>query len=166
VCCKVPGPPSSSRGYRRRARALGLAFGIANIGTALGPFVGGDLANGPGWRWIFWVLAPLCVLALLAAFDSVGDSRDRTAPRRLGVAGAVVVAAGVALLSIAVDRGGAWGWGSLQTIVAFVLAGLLLAAFIVLEPRVRVPLFDLALFRNLPYVLCCAWARSPTSATR
>ncbi len=45
------------------------------------------------------------------------------------------------------------GWGSLQTVVAFVLAGLLLATFLVLEPRVRVPLVDLALFRNLPYVL-------------
>lgn len=136
-----------------RAKALGLAFGIANIGTALGPFVGGGLADGPGWRWIFWLLVPLCAGALAAAIISIGDSREAAAPRKLDVPGALAVAIGVALLSIAVDRGGEWGWTSPQTLGAFAAALLSLLAFLVLERRVRVPLVDLALFRNLPYVL-------------
>ncbi len=136
-----------------RAKALGLAFGIANIGTALGPFVGGGLANGPGWRWIFWLLVPLCASALAVAVITVGDSREPGAPRRLDVPGALAVAVGVALLSIAVDRGGEWGWASPQTLGAFAGAALSLVTFLVLEHRVRVPLVDLGLFRNLPFVL-------------
>ena len=50
-----------------RAAAVGLAFGIANIGTALGPFVGGGLSQGPGWRWIFWLLVPLTGRSLIIA---------------------------------------------------------------------------------------------------
>jgi MFS family permease len=67
-----------------RAGAMGIAFGIANIGTALGPFVGGGLAQGPGWRWIFWLLVPLCAISLLIAALTVGDSRDDAAPASAG----------------------------------------------------------------------------------
>jgi MFS family permease len=136
-----------------RAKALGLAFGIANIGTALGPFVGGGLADGPGWRWIFWLLVPFCAGALALATISISDSREGAARRKLDLPGALAVAIGVALLSIAVDRGGEWGWASPQTLGAFAAASVALMTFLVLENRVRVPLVDLALFRNLPFVL-------------
>lgn len=136
-----------------RAKALGLAFGIANIGTALGPFVGGGLVNGPGWRWIFWLLVPLCAAALAVAMVSISESRERDAPRKLDVPGALAVAIGVALLSVAVDRGGEWGWASAQTLGAFAGALLALLTFLALEHRVRLPLVDLALFRNPPFVL-------------
>jgi MFS family permease len=136
-----------------RAKALGLAFGIANIGTALGPFVGGGLANGPGWRWIFWLLVPLCAASLALAIITVSESRGSTARRKVDVPGALTVAAGVALLSIAVDRGGEWGWASPQTLGAFAAALLALLLFLVLEQRIRVPLVDLSLFRNFAFVL-------------
>jgi EmrB/QacA subfamily drug resistance transporter len=139
-----------------RAGAIGLAFGIANVGTALGPFVGGGLAQGPGWRWIFWLLVPLCAIALAIAALTVTDSRDDSAPRRLDIPGALLVAGAVAALSITVDQGGAWGWGSPQTIGGFILAAALLTAFLIRASRVRAPLVDLALFRNVPYVLVTA----------
>lgn len=136
-----------------RAAAVGLAFGIANIGTALGPFVGGGLAQGPGWRWLFWLLVPLCAGSLVIAALTVRDSRDVSAPHRLDIPGAILVGSAVAAVSITVDRAGAWGWGSGLTIGGFVVAGALLAAFLVLESRARFPLVDLSLFRNVPYVL-------------
>jgi len=80
----------------RRARVLGLVFAIANIGTALGPFVGGGLAGGPGWRWMFWLLAGLCAGALGVAAMAVPDSRDAAADRRLDILGAALVSTGVA----------------------------------------------------------------------
>ncbi len=139
-----------------RAGAVGLAFGIANIGTALGPLVGGGLSQGPGWRWIFWLLVPVCAISLVLAALTVSDSRDENAPRRLDLPGAMLVGGAVAVLSVTVDRAGAWGWGSALTIGGFILAAALLTAFIVLEPRLRSPLVDLALFRNVPYVLVAA----------
>jgi MFS family permease len=115
-----------------RAWALGIAFGIANVGTAAGPFIGGGLAGGPGWRWVFVALLAACVSAFLAAWAAVADSREASAPRQLDVVGAVQAISGVAVLSLTVDRGQAWGWGA------------------------RVPLVDLKLFRNYPYVLVTA----------
>jgi MFS family permease len=136
-----------------RAGAMGLAFGIANIGTALGPFVGGGLAQGPGWRWIFWLLVPLTVGSLVIAALTVGDSRDEHAPPHLDVQGAVLIGGAVAVLSFTVDRASVWGWGSAPTIAGFVVTGGLLAVFLAREARTPFPLVNLTLFRNVPYVL-------------
>ncbi|WP_448700994.1 MFS transporter, partial [Streptomyces avidinii] len=74
-----------------RDKALGAAFGIANIGTAIGPFVGGGFTEGPGWRWIFWLMAPLGLLSLLTALACVPDSRDTSAPRELDLPGCALI---------------------------------------------------------------------------
>src|SRR6476660_315284 len=42
-----------------RARAVGLWSGFGGVGAAVGPFVGGWLVDGPGWRWVFLLNLPL-----------------------------------------------------------------------------------------------------------
>ena len=66
----------------KRARALGLVFAIANLGTVLGPFVGGSPAGGPGRRWIFSLLTPVCAGALVVATATMSDSQEPHAARR------------------------------------------------------------------------------------
>jgi EmrB/QacA subfamily drug resistance transporter len=144
-----------TNGYpeNRRARALGLTFALANIGTALGPFVGGGLAEGPGWRWIFWLLVPFSALAAAVTLRYVPESRDPTVSRQIDFAGAAIVALGVAAISAGVDRGSTVGWSDGSTI-GLLAAGLaFLAVFPLRERRTRAPLIDLSLFRNLPFDL-------------
>ncbi|MFF3322438.1 MFS transporter [Streptomyces sp. NPDC002889] len=136
-----------------RARALGAAFGVANIGTALGPFVGGGFTEGPGWRWIFWLLAPLGALSFLVAVAYVPDSRDPSAPRQLDLTGCFVIVCALAALTLAVERGSAWGWDHPRTLALLGVALLAGGLFVVRERLARHPLVDLRLFRNLPYVL-------------
>lgn len=136
-----------------RARALGAAFGIANIGTALGPFVGGGFTEGPGWRWIFWLLAPLSTLSLLIAFRYVPDSRDSSVPRQLDLAGCFAVVCCLGALTLGVERGSAWGWDHARTLTLFAVAALSGGLFLLRERTARHPLIDLRLFRNVPYVL-------------
>ncbi len=136
-----------------RARALGFLFALANVGTALGPFVGGGLSGGPGWRWIFWLLAALALASLLIALRAVPDSREEGASIKIDYLGCALIAGGIAAFSIGVDQGAAWGWVSAATVVAFAGAAGLVVAFFVHEHRSTHPLVDLRLFRNLPYVL-------------
>jgi EmrB/QacA subfamily drug resistance transporter len=136
-----------------RTRALGVAFGLANLGTALGPFVGGGLAGGPGWRWIFWLLAALAVGSFLLALRFVPDSFDAAADRRLDVPGAVLIAGAVSLVSLGFNQGSAWGWTSAATGLCFAGAVGCFVVFVLREQLVHHPLVDLRLFRNLPYVL-------------
>ena len=47
-----------------RAAAIGALYGIANIGTALGPFIGGLLTEQLSWRWVFFLNVPLAAVAI------------------------------------------------------------------------------------------------------
>src|SRR5512138_3854461 len=62
----------------KTGNAMGLLGTMSAIGTALGPSLGGVLIAGLGWRAIFLVNVPLCLLALLLAHRHLPV--DRPAP--------------------------------------------------------------------------------------
>jgi EmrB/QacA subfamily drug resistance transporter len=147
---------SSTFPKERQGQAIGLTFGLAAIGTALGPFVGGILTAGPGWRFVFWFLVPFVAVAAVVTLVAAPESREEGIPRRLDLAGAVVLAAGLGLIAYAVDRAPSWGW-SAPPVWGLGVAGIaLLVAFPFLEGRVRHPLIDVRLFRNVAFDLVTA----------
>ncbi|MCW7991823.1 major facilitator transporter, partial [Streptomyces platensis subsp. clarensis] len=84
-----------------RAKAVGLWSGFGGVGAAVGPFVGGWLVDGPGWRWVFFLNVPLALVCVPVALRHVPESRDETAHGRFDVLGAVLGAAGLALVTYA-----------------------------------------------------------------
>ncbi len=143
---------STTFAAERQARALGIVLAFSAVGTALGPFVGGVFAEHVSWRAVFFVNVPFCLVAIALVLRYVVETRDESAPRRVDVPGLVAVSGGLVAISLAVDRGQSWGWGSAATIGTFVAGLGLLAIFVLVEERVSVPLVDLALFRNRPFV--------------
>jgi MFS family permease len=132
----------------RQSRAIGIVLGFAAIGTALGPFVGGAFSQYWSWRGVFFINIPFCVVAIVLMLRYVRESLDPAADRRIDVPGMLAVTAGLVAVSVAFDRGEAWGWFSLATLGTFVTGIALLVAFVGIESRVRSPLIDLKLFRN------------------
>src|SRR6476661_5922960 len=134
-----------------RGPERGTAFGIwgATIGAAvaIGPLVGGALVEHVSWQSIFLINLPVGLLAIVAAFRFITESRD---PEHGGVdwPGLVTFSGGLFLLVFALVRGNAEGWGS--PLIAGSLAGaaVLLAAFVLVESRTRKPMLDLSLFRK------------------
>jgi EmrB/QacA subfamily drug resistance transporter len=136
-----------------RAVAIGLLFGIANIGTALGPFIGGLLTEQLSWRWVFFLNVPLSAIAIFCCLRWLPSMPLAGATVRIDWLGLILVSSGIVAVAYAADRGGEWGWTSLKLLGLLVLALVLFVVFIVVERRVRDPLIDLALFRNRPFVL-------------
>jgi EmrB/QacA subfamily drug resistance transporter len=134
-----------------RGRAIGNVYAIGAIGTAVGPFVGGLLTDALSWRWVFFFNVPFAVAALLLALREVPESRDPSAAR-IDTRGLAAVVGGIALFTVAIDRGSDWGWLSAATLGAAAAGIALLGLFVAIERRVRGPLVDLSLFRNAPYV--------------
>ncbi|GAA3889755.1 MFS transporter [Streptomyces sedi] len=123
---------------RDRARAVGLWSGLGGVATAGGPFLGGWLVDGPGWRWIFLINAPLALLVALLA-RHVPESRDWDASGRFDVPGALVGALALGSLTFALIDGLLWP----------ALAGVVLAAvFVWRERRTTRPMLPLAIFRS------------------
>ena len=137
----------------RAGHAIGLAYGIAGLGNAAGPLVGGLLTQTLGWRWIFWLLVPLALAAFVIGALTVPESSDDTVPRRIDVTGLALITIGIGLFTLTFDRAPNWGWLAPGTIVAFICAMAVLAAFVLVERRVRWPLLDLSLFGNARFTV-------------
>jgi EmrB/QacA subfamily drug resistance transporter len=136
-----------------RAVAIGALFGIANIGTALGPFIGGLLTEQLSWRWVFFLNVPFSVVAIVCCLRWLTAMSAAGATMRIDWLGLILVSSGIVAVAYAVDRAGDWGWTSPKLIGLLALAVVLFVIFILVERRVRDPLIDLSLFRNRAFVL-------------
>ncbi|MEO8506387.1 MAG: MFS transporter [Betaproteobacteria bacterium] len=132
----------------RQARAIGVVLGFAAIGTALGPFVGGTFSEYLDWRGVFFINIPFCAVAIFLLLRYVKETRDANADRHIDLPGMLAITGGLVGISLAFDRGGAWGWMSPSTLGMGGGGIALLALFVLIESRVRAPLVDLSLFRN------------------
>jgi EmrB/QacA subfamily drug resistance transporter len=137
----------------RRKRAIGNLYGLAAVAVAVGPFFGGFFTEVVSWRAVFLVNLPLGLAAIVLALWGIRESRDETVPTQIDLAGLAAVALGIGAITFGVDGGEEHGWGSPEVLGPLLGGFALLIVFVVIEGRVRFPLIDLSLFRNVPYVL-------------
>jgi EmrB/QacA subfamily drug resistance transporter len=130
-----------------RNKALGAWGAMAGMGSAAGVFLGGVISGGPGWRWVFFVNLPACVVALWATHRLVPAERGRARLRNFDVLGAVLATGGMLLLVYAIVEAPDVGWGATRTLLELAGAAVILAAFVVHELRQRNPLFPFSIFR-------------------
>lgn len=135
----------------RVKRAIGYAYGIGAVSMALGPPFGGGITELVVWRVVLLVNVPLSIIAIAIVAAGVRESRDPTVPRSIDLPGLALVAAGIALVTLAVDL--ASTWQPLATAGIAVVGLLILAAFVQRERLAKYPLVKLDLFRNRPYVI-------------
>jgi EmrB/QacA subfamily drug resistance transporter len=142
-----------SGAFQGKERGTAFAFFGATTGVAVavGPVLGGVLTSGLSWNWIFWVNVPICVLALGVTLTKVEESRDPHAGRPDWL-GFLTFSAGLALLVLALIRGGEDGWGDDWVTRCFIGSAVLLVAFVVSQLLQRSPMFDLGLLRKPTFV--------------
>ena len=134
---------AESFSQRRLATAVGWYGAAQGIGLALGPVVGGALADLLSWRWIFFLSLPVILLAVGLLLRSGHRSAGGAPPPAVAPVG--TLGAGLTLMIVALVYGSS---------VPLVPAGLalvagalaLLVATRFLERRARDPLLDLSLF--------------------
>jgi EmrB/QacA subfamily drug resistance transporter len=135
------------RSGRDRNTAMGVWGAVSGLGAAVGVFLGGVLAQGPGWRWVLFVNLPICLLVLLAAFVLLDRGRPTARRGPFDLLGAVLATGGMLLLVRALVEAPGIGWGAARTIGELGTAGLLLVCFAVNERRHRNPLAPMSIFR-------------------
>ena len=136
----------------RVQRTLGVVYGFAALGNALGPLVGGLLSE-VSWRWVFLINVPLAALAAVWLQTSVPETVDDTASKRIDWLGFGLVSSGLIVTTLAVDNADNWGWASARTLGVLIGGLALLVAFLIAEARVEAPLVDLTLFREKAYAV-------------
>ena len=130
-----------------RTKALGAWGAMAGLGSAVGVFLGGVISAGPGWRWVFFVNLPVCVVALRAISELIPGDGGRARLRDFDVAGAVLATSGMLLLVYAIVEAPSVGWGATRTLLELIGAAVILAVFAVNELRSENPLLPFSIFR-------------------
>jgi EmrB/QacA subfamily drug resistance transporter len=132
---------------KERGQAIGIWAGVSALALAIGPLLGGLIVDNINWHWIFYVNVPVGVVGILVSRLVIKESRDTSHEQSIDLPG--LVTSGLALLSLsyALIEGNRHGWGSPEIIGLFAGAAVLLAVFIWLELRQRLPMLDLGLFR-------------------
>ncbi|WP_369248011.1 MFS transporter [Streptomyces sp. R41] len=143
-----------------RARAVGLWSGFGGVGAAVGPFLGGWLVDGPGWRWVFLLNIPVALVCAPIALRHVPESSDERAHRGFDVLGAVLGALALALVTYALIEARSGSVFVAVAAVAGVAAGI---AFVYVERRRPDPMMPPDIFASRQFtavnlVTLCVYA--------
>ncbi len=128
---------------------MGTMMGVGTLVTAMapavGPSVGGWLAENFGWRMIFAALLPILAVSFLLGIFSIRQSHE-VSGEKFDVPGWLAIAASFAALVFAVDLGAGFGWTSPTTLGLFAAFVVFLALFVARERRAEQPLIHLSIF--------------------
>lgn len=170
---------SSTFAPKERGTAMGAWGAVAGVGIALGPILGGYIADlGLGhaintllhvsqyWRFIFFINLPIGVLAFLAAWFIIRESKDSETKHRFDLQGILFSALSIFFLTFGFIEGQKYGWwfvhnpftvfgqavhiGSIGAIpIIFALSIIFFALFVGRERHTTVdPLVDTKLFQS------------------
>jgi len=130
----------------RRGAIIGIWGGIGGLAVASGPLVGGAVTQGLDWHWIFWVNAPIGVVATVLARFRLAESRGPAT--RLDLPAAMLVSSGAVAIVWGLIRSADVCWRSPQVVASLIGGAILVVAFLVWEWRATDPMLPLRLFSS------------------
>ncbi|ATY15568.1 MFS transporter [Amycolatopsis sp. AA4] len=139
---------------RERARYQGYFLAVFGTSTVLGPVLGGFFAGFDtlgglhGWRWVFLINVPIGVIALFVVAKVLNVPHNRH-DHKIDWWGALTMVIAVVPFLIVAEQGQKWGWGDQKSIWMYIIGGVGIVLFIVVEKLMKdAALIPLRLFKN------------------
>lgn len=141
VCCDlVP--------LRERGKYLGLMFSWSGVGAALGPPVGGAIAQ-KNWRWIFYLNIPICGVALAAVLIFMRVKNRQADVKKVDYLGNLIFIPSMIAILLGLVMGGIQHpWSSWRIIVPLILGGIGWIVFHIQQVFASSPSVPTRLFTN------------------
>ncbi len=139
---------SASFSDEARGKAIGAWSGFTAITAAVGPVLGGFLAETLSWRWIFFINLPLAIVVLAIVLSRVPESRNTLAQGRMDWLGASLSVVGLGGLVFGLLESGGRGFGHPAVLAALSTGGLGIVLFLVVQSKVSSPMMPLWIYRS------------------
>ena len=131
--------------------ALGY-YGVALLmAPALGPILGGLLVDHGLWRWIFLINIPIGCIGIGLALKLLHEWRHDRRPK-VDLAGLALSVIGFGAALYGASNAAQHGWSAPDVVIPFVVGGVALALFAIVEMRVEDPMLDLRLYGNWTFL--------------
>jgi EmrB/QacA subfamily drug resistance transporter len=129
-----------------RTRAIALYSAVASAGASIGLVLGGMLTSWISWRWSLFINVPIGAVLIALAPAYLPETERHTG--EFDIAGAATSTLGMSALVYGLVRAAETSWGDAVALGSFVLAAVMLAAFVTVEKRARQPITPLRLFAS------------------
>lgn len=130
-----------------RGRALGMSGTFVALGTMVGPPIGGFIISALSWEYIFLINVPIGIFTVIFSMKIFPKNTEEL-NEKLDVKGAALFVIGIVSLFGALVQGQSTGYSQPIIIIGFIVAIIALAAFLIIEKRVKTPLLQLSIFQN------------------
>jgi EmrB/QacA subfamily drug resistance transporter len=131
---------------QERARAIGLWAGMSALALALGPTLGGLMIEHLGWQSVFFLNAPIGLVAFFVATRTVRESVSEE-QRQLDIPGLALGTSALFAVTYGLIEANEKGWGNTLIIGALVASGVLATLFLLWEMRSQHAMMPLRFFR-------------------
>jgi EmrB/QacA subfamily drug resistance transporter len=115
--------------------AGGLILGAAGFGNAIGPLIGGGLAQELSWRWIFFLNIPIAAIGVLATLRAIKPDEPAGGSRKLDYPGVATLSVGLVLVMLGLDQSSDWGLTDPRVLALMIAGALLVVSFVFVERR-------------------------------
>jgi DHA2 family multidrug resistance protein len=138
----------------KRAKAVAIfTMGVGVVPT-IAPMIGGYISAEISWRWIFFILIPIAVMAFIGVLTFIKADPPRQARAKLDWTGFLSLSIFIACIQLMLDRGETQGWfGSLEIILEAIGAIICGWIFIAHSFTSDQPFIDLRLLKERNFVI-------------
>ena len=129
----------------------GKAMAIWSLGVmvapALGPTLGGIIAEASSWRWVFYINLPICLIGITLIHFFIQDSQHQT--QRIDYIGVLSMFTGVGALQFMLDEGNSNNWFDSHLISALACISIIAIVFFIVRSLSHPsPVFKLSIFKD------------------
>lgn len=141
----------------QRGLALGLNQVAAVGGSIIGLLLGGALAATGHWRWVFLVNVPVGIIGTVWAFIALKELDRKKIKQRLDIFGNLTLTLGLLGIMLGLTYGimpyktHNMGWSNPTVLTGLIGGVVFLILFVIIENKVKQPLFNLSLFKIWPF---------------
>ncbi|MBJ8027817.1 MFS transporter [Bacillus cereus group sp. N21] len=136
----------------KRHIALGILGVTQGLSAAIGPVIGGIITQNLGWRWVFFVNIPICVIGVVLCFVMLQIKNEERIKSKIDWIGLVLSSSAIFFFTLVLVKGNTWGWLSNVAWICYITSILSLLLFILVQRKVSAPMVNLQLFKDRTFV--------------
>ena len=136
----------------KRGAAMGV-FGLVMIfGPAIGPTLSGWIVEHYDWRTIFYVIFPLALLVLVAAFFKIKDQKEKV-KIKLDMLSLVLSCIGFGGILYGFSSAGNKGWDNPEVYGTLIVGAVSLVFFVLRQLKLEKPFLDFRVYKYPMFAL-------------
>ncbi|WP_131783771.1 MFS transporter [Legionella gresilensis] len=126
---------------------FGIWSAASGLGMALGPVIGGIIAEILNWRVVFIVNIGVMVFACIIILLCASNNKNRSV-NQMDFIGLILFIISITAIVLALVEGNIWGWIDIKTLSSLTVGIISLVIFLYVETKIPYPLLDLKSFTN------------------